>query len=176
MRSAIKTGVVPKFEGEYFFLSNFYLSVFRWRDKSFFCGEQAFQYAKTWYPKHGESLRCKDLGKRLLDTGNPSTAKRYGRQVPLDVDMWDAQRVSIMREITHAKFSTGAGNLAGQLLNTGAMLLVEGNDWGDDFWGRCLKNGKMVGLNTLGTILMEERGYWLYSDFQDKKRERNEDS
>ena len=43
------------------------------------------------------------------------------------------------------------------------MMLVEGNDWGDKFWGRCLdkSTGKMVGLNTLGVILMEERGLWL---------------
>lgn len=166
----MKTGVVPRFEGEYFFLSNFYQSVFTWRNREFFCGEQAFQYAKTFYPKHGENLKCKDLGKRLLDTGNPSTAKRYGREVPLDVKTWDMQRVNLMREIIHAKFGSGNG-LAGDLLNTGSMMLVEGNDWEDFFWGRCLDktSGKMVGLNTLGTILMEERGYWLHSDFGDKK-------
>ena len=158
------TGVVKEFRDEYFFLSNFYIAVFTWRGKKFFCGEQAFQWAKTLYPKPGESMRCKDLGMRLMDTGNPRTAKKYGRQVPLDVKTWDMQRVPIMREIVHARFSTIPG-LAGQLINTGAMLLVEGNDWGDKFWGRC--NG--VGFNTLGTILMEERGYWLHSDFEDKK-------
>lgn len=172
MRSAIRTGVVPEFKGEYFFLSNFYQSVFEWRNKKFFCGEQAFQYAKTWYPKDGESLKCKDLGMRLMDTGNPSTAKKYGREIPLDVETWDARRVSIMREIIHAKFSTGGTNLVGQLLNTGVMLLVEGNDWGDTFWGRSRVDGKIVGLNTLGTILMEERGYWLYSNFDDKKEKK----
>ena len=61
-----------------------------------------------------------------------------------------------MREIVHAKFS-GVPEYAGKLINTGAMMLVEGNDWNDTFWGRC--NGK--GLNTLGVILMEERGLWL---------------
>jgi ribA/ribD-fused uncharacterized protein len=172
MRSAIKTGVVPEFSGEYFFLSNFYQEIFTWRAQQFFCAEQAFQYAKTWYPKKGETLRCKDLGKRLIDTGNGATAKKYGREVPVDLEFWNAQRVPLMREIIHAKFSTPGSNLAGQLINTGAMLLVEGNTWGDVFWGRSRNaDGKIVGLNTLGTILMEERGYWLYSDFSDKTKD-----
>jgi ribA/ribD-fused uncharacterized protein len=152
----VKVGVVKEFRGEYFFLSNYYTApAFDWRGHMFFSGEQAFAYAKTLYPRHGESMRAKDLGKRLLDTGNPGVAKKYGREVPLDVPTWDAQRVPIMREIVHAKFR-GVPGLAGQLVNTGAMMLVEGNTWGDTFWGRC--NGK--GFNTLGAILMEERGVW----------------
>lgn len=169
MRSAIKTGVVAEFRGEYYFLSNFYTAVFRWRGHQFFCVEQAFQYAKTFYPEDSYMGRAKasDLAMRLLDTGNGKTAKKYGREILLDVPTWDAQRVPLMREIVHAKFATAGGGIVGQLLNTGAMLLVEGNDWGDKFWGRCLDKatGKMVGLNTLGTILMEERGYWLHHEF-----------
>jgi len=153
----MKVGVVPQFVGEYFFLSNFHVNPFEWRNKTFFCGEQAFQYAKTWYPVDGETQRCKDLGMRLLDTGSPKVAKRYGREVPLNVKEWDENKVQLMREITHAKFSTSRTSMVGPLINTGAMMLVEGNDWNDTFWGRC--NGK--GFNTLGVILMEERGYWL---------------
>jgi predicted NAD-dependent protein-ADP-ribosyltransferase YbiA (DUF1768 family) len=46
---------------------------------------------------------------------------------------------------------------------------VEGNTWGDKYWGRCLDTatGKMVGLNKLGVLLMEERGYWLHSTFEE---------
>jgi len=156
----MKVGVVKEFRGEYAFLSNFCINVFTWRNHQFFCGEQAFAYAKTFYPKPGESLRANDLGKRLLATGSPKVAKRYGREVPLDVKQWDEQRVPIMREIVHARFATSKTDMVGPLINTGAMLLVEGNDWNDTFWGRC--NGK--GFNTLGAILMEERGYWLRSE------------
>lgn len=159
----MNTGVVPQFVGEYFFLSNFYINPFMWRKKPFFCGEQAFQYAKTFYPSEPiERQKCNDLGKRLLDTGDPKVAKRYGRQVPLNVKEWDENKVQYMREIVHARFSTSRENMVGPLINTGAMMLVEGNDWNDTFWGRC--NGK--GFNTLGVILMEERGYWLRSDFK----------
>jgi predicted NAD-dependent protein-ADP-ribosyltransferase YbiA (DUF1768 family) len=40
-----------------------------------------------------------------------------------------------------------------KLLNTGDLQLVEGNYWGDTFWGVC--NGK--GENHLGKILMRVR-------------------
>lgn len=160
----MKTGVVIEFKGEHAFLSNFYGTTFKWREKTFFCGEQAFQYAKTFFPMAGEARKCKDLGMRLLDTGNPTTAKRYGREVPLDVAEWDKRRVQYMREIVHARFAQNMSDedLTGQLINTGAMMLVEGNDWNDTFWGRC--NGK--GFNTLGVLLMEERGYWLKHEFK----------
>jgi ribA/ribD-fused uncharacterized protein len=164
MNSAIRTGAVTSFRGDYAFLSNHFTNVFKWRGESFFCAEQAFQYAKTFYPDAnvmGSDMKCHDMAKRLRDTGNGSTAKKYGREVPVDLTMWEGHRVQIMREIVHAKFKTGTG-LVGPLINTGAMMLVEVNDWGDKFWGRCLDNdtGKMVGSNVLGVILMEERGFW----------------
>lgn len=163
MNSAIKTGVVSSFRGDYAFLSNHYQNVFTWRGEQFFCVEQSFQYAKTFYPTRAGSLKANDMAKRLRDTGNPKSAKAYGREVPVDLEVWNAHKVQLMREMVHAKFATGRESLVGPLVNTGAMLLVEGNDWGDTFWGRSLDKdtGKMVGYNTLGAILMEERGYWL---------------
>lgn len=164
MRSAIKTGVVAEFRGEYYFLSNYYTAPFQWRGYEFQSGEQAFAYAKTFFAVNetiGDSYRRKIYGSET-----PGVAKKHGRAVTINVAEWDAMRVQYMREIVHAKFATAGGGIVGQLLNTGAMLLVEGNDWGDKFWGRCLDKatGKMVGLNTLGTILMEERGYWLHHE------------
>ena len=165
---SVKTGVVPRFDGEYFFLSNFYESEFEWRGRTFTTGEHAFQAAKVWCWKDGLKIdRLEEEFEKIRTAPTPAKAKYFGRSVKLDVEEWDNRKVGYMREIVHARFANIRG-LAGQLINTGAMLLVEGNDWGDDFWGRCLKDGKMVGLNTLGTILMEERGYWLYSDFKDK--------
>ena len=164
-----ETGVINEFRGEHFFLSNYSITPFEWRRHKFFSGEQAFAYAKTFFPKHGETLRCKDLGKRLLDTGNPGVAKKYGRQVPLNVEEWDKHKVQYMREIVHAKFMTGQDaqgyGIVGPLCNTGARMLVEGNDWGDKFWGRVQDpDGIWRGLNVLGVILMEERGWWSRGD------------
>lgn len=162
MRSAIKTGVVPEFRGDYAFLSNYDThEEFVWRNRYFTSGEQAFAYAKTFYPTTGANTDR--LAAQILDAKSPGAAKKLGRLAPLDLTLWDGgHKVQIMREIVHAKFS-GVTEYAGKLINTGAMMLVEGNDWNDTFWGRALDKttGKRVGLNTLGVILMEERGFWL---------------
>lgn len=164
----MKYGVVPQFRGEYYFLSNYYVSPMIWRGLAFDSGEQAFAYAKSFFCTTKEETNLTQL--RVLEAKSPGEAKQAGRRAKINVDEWDKHRVQYMREIVHAKFGTGE-NLVGPLLNTGSMMLVEGNDWGDTFWGRCLdKNtGKMVGLNTLGVLLMEERGYWLYSNFKETK-------
>lgn len=160
-----KVGAVTSFRDEYSFLSNHYTAVFDWRGRKWFCVEQAFQWAKTGFYLDGQKQKADDIGKRLCDAGSGYVAKRYGREIPLDVAEWDKRKVSYMREIVHAKFRTSQPGLTGQLINTGAMMLVEGNDWGDTFWGRCKdSNGKWTGYNTLGVILMEERGWWSRGD------------
>jgi len=164
VNSAIKTGVVPEFRGDYFFLSNYDKhETFRWRNQSFTSGEQAFAYAKTFYPTDFNQAKAQLIGEQILEAETPGEAKALGRKAPLDLSMWDGgHKVQIMREIVRAKFR-GVTGYGGKLINTGAMMLVEGNTWGDKFWGRCLDKatGQMVGLNTLGVILMEERGRWL---------------
>lgn len=160
MNSAIKTGVVGMFRGDYAFLSNYHTAAFIWRGHAFRSAEQAFAYAKTFC---AEPAAQESFQRGILRAETPGEAKKLGRSVPLrDVSVWDAQRIPYMREIVHCKFDQVPG-LAGQLLNTGAMMLVEGNTWGDTFWGRC--DGK--GYNHLGVILMEERGYWLHHEFGD---------
>lgn len=164
----MKTGVIKEFRGEHFFLSNYYTAPFLWRNHQFHSGEQAFAFAKSFFATHDRMTNLYQSS--VMDTKAPGEAKKIGRGMEINVPEWDKHKVQYMREIVHAKFA-GVQGLAGQLINTGACMLVEGNDWGDKFWGRCLdkSTGKMVGLNTLGTLLMEERGYWLYSDFNDKR-------
>lgn len=153
----MKTGVVKEFRGEYAFLSNFYVNPFVWRNIPFPTGEHAFSYAKTFYAMHPMAETFG--GDEILAAKTPGEAKKLGRALPIKVDEWDNNKVQLMREIVHARFQTSEKNMVGPLINTGAMLLVEGNDWNDTFWGRCAGRG----FNTLGTILMEERGYWLRS-------------
>lgn len=165
----VKTGVVSSFTGEYFWLSNFYEAEFTWRSVAYRSGEHAFQAAKAYAMAEPRIHDMQDHIEKVRDAPTPAKAKYYGRSVKIDLEQWETMKVQYMREIVHAKFSQVKG-LAGQLISTGAMLLVEGNDWQDGFWGRYRNDqGKIVGLNTLGTILMEERGYWLYSNFEDKK-------
>lgn len=156
----MKYGVVTEFRDEYFFLSNFYMQPFEWRGIEFTSGEHAFSFAKGFCGL-GTDPELQAHFDGVLNAPRPGVAKGLGRSLKIDVAQWDANKVQWMREIVHAKFLTGTG-LAGKLINTGAMMLVEGNDWGDTFWGRC--NGK--GFNTLGVLLMEERGYWLKGDLK----------
>ena len=53
-----------------------------------------------------------------------------------------SSRSEVVSEATHAN-----------LLATGKATLVEGNSWGDTFWGVCRGKGK----NMLGKILMRVR-------------------
>jgi predicted NAD-dependent protein-ADP-ribosyltransferase YbiA (DUF1768 family) len=64
-----------------------------------------------------------------------------------------------MRNLIRQKFKKDS-LLGTRLLLTGDELLVEGNSWGDVFWGVC--NG--IGENNLGKILMEQRAAIKRSD------------
>lgn len=65
---------------------------------------------------------------------------------------WDDVKVDVMEEIVYAKFTQNE-NLMHMLVLTEDMPLIEGNSWGDTFWGVC--DG--VGENNLGKILMRVR-------------------
>lgn len=66
---------------------------------------------------------------------------------------WDEIKVPLMTSLVRQKFENFA-ELSKLLLETGNQELIEGNDWGDTFWGIC--GG--VGENHLGKILMQIRG------------------
>ena len=73
-----------------------------------------------------------------------------GRKVDLRPG-WDGMRVSVMKYIVTAKFNQHADLMAKLCAIDGNI--VEGNTWGDTFWGQV--NGS--GQNYLGRILMEIR-------------------
>jgi ribA/ribD-fused uncharacterized protein len=151
--------VISEFRGEYAFLSNYDVNPFYWRGLCFHSGEQAFAYAKTFFVPAG---RQEIFQKNILAAKTPGDAKKFGRGAPINVVEWDTRKVHYMREIVHAKIGY-VKDYAGKLINTGTSPLVEGNTWSDGFWGRYRnKDGVIVGLNMLGVILMEERGYWLW--------------
>jgi len=61
-----------------------------------------------------------------------------------------------MRGLLRQKFSEP--RQARQLLSTGRRRLVEGNHWGDRYWGMCQGEAEeWVGENRLGELLMEVR-------------------
>lgn len=133
---------IDSFQGGYRFLSNFYPCEITHDGIEYPSTEHAFQAAKTL-----------DFRKRFLISKlrTPAEAKRRGRLVDLRPD-WDACRVQVMWELCSQKFARHPG-LRRELLATGSALLVEGNTWGDTFWGVCRGQGE----NHLGKILMHVR-------------------
>ena len=59
-------------------------------------------------------------------------AKRAGRKLKLRED-WEMVKISIMRRFLMQKFSYNSFKT--KLLETGDVLIVEGNYWHDNYWG-----------------------------------------
>lgn len=151
---------IGKFEGEYFWLSNFYEHPVTFilpdgNPLSFPTNEHAFQALKYKAMKGSDEDKV-DYVHKVAQAPTPAKAKYHGRSVNIDLDVWDALKVGIMRHVCKAKFDDS--ELQAKLLATGAGMLVEGNTWGDVFWGRVDGKGK----NVLGSILMELRGHYFW--------------
>ena len=133
--------VIDKFDGKYFFLSNFYPCEIKYDGLTYNSSEALFQ-----------ALKCVNSSDRKLFIGlTASQSKKLGRKVNLRPD-WESVKIDIMKLVIHEKFSQNP-YLKKQLLCTENSTLIEGNTWNDTFWGVC--NG--VGENNLGKILMAER-------------------
>lgn len=83
----------------------------------------------------------------VMAAETPGGAKKRGRSITCRDD-WDDIKLDVMYELLVEKFSLSP--LKEKLLATGDAELVEGNTWGDTFWGRCRGKGK----NNLGYLLM----------------------
>lgn len=71
------------------------------------------------------------------------------------VDNWNDIKIGVMKELIYKKFSqTPFKEL---LLGTRDENIVEGNMWGDKFWGVDIKNTPNEGENHLGRIIMDVR-------------------
>lgn len=132
---------ITKFREEYFFLSNFYPLQIKMDDVFYPSLEHAYVASKTL---------DKDERLMILYASTPGKAKRMGKEITIRQD-WNEVKVGIMKKLLEQKFSKPA--LKKMLLETGDEEIIEGNEWGDTFWGIC--NGK--GSNILGKLLMEIR-------------------
>lgn len=129
---------IESFDGEFRFLSNFWPSKVHFEGMEFNSVEHAYQAAKTL----DHDLRMKI---RNLKTAND--AKKAGKRVDLRAD-WENVKLSIMLGLLREKFAIP--ELRQQLLDTGNAELIEGNWWGDTYWGVCRGRGS----NHLGKLLM----------------------
>lgn len=139
---ANKKPVIAVFNGEYRFLSNFYMWNVKYDGDTYVSSEHAYQAAKTLDKTQRLDIRR---------VASPGAAKKLGRLVELRSG-WEGMKVAVMEEILRDKFGPGSP-LRGKLLSTNDAELVEGNNWHDTFWGVC--NGK--GENMLGKLLMKLR-------------------
>lgn len=131
---------ILEFTGPYRFLSNFYIEP----DGTHVEGE--YQAHKLNPPTPG-----------LLQNVTPSQAKAIGRgyhQKGLVRSNWKQVNLGIMQELVFKKF-VDHEILRDRLVQTGDSKLIEGNWWGDTFWGQC----RGLGENNLGIILMRVRGW-----------------
>ena len=141
------TDLIERFSGAYGFLSNFHYSTVVLNGDEYPTVEHAFQSAKVVIFNHEklDFARVAEREKIRLATF-PAEAKRLGRKVKLGAD-WDDRRVFVMLGLLRQKFQDPV--LGAQLLATGDAVLVEGNNWGDTFWGVVGDKGK----NMLGVLL-----------------------
>lgn len=133
---------IARFQGEHAFLSNFFPAPVKYDGVTYATVEHAYQAAKT-------EDRVARL--RIEACSTPGRAKRMGKEVKLRAN-WEDMKLDIMRDLLWQKF-TDHPTLRERLLATGDVMLVEGNDWGDRYWGVC--DG--VGFNFLGRLLMFTR-------------------
>ena len=133
---------IREFSGDHRFLSNFQPVDVEYEGITYPSVEHAYQAAKTLDPEEREIIRS---------CGSASIAKKLGRHVRVRED-WEDIKISVMTELVYGKF-LAREDLARKLLDTNDAMLIEGNWWGDRFWGVC--NG--VGYNHLGQILMAVR-------------------
>lgn len=135
---------IMEFQGDYRFLSNFYPCEVAHDHMVFPSAEHAYQAAKCDRP--GDRLAIQQL-----DT--PGQAKRFGRKVSMRRH-WEHDKLQVMSQIVMSKFIMNPG-IRRELLDLRGYILIEGNRWGDEFWGVCLETER--GKNHLGKILMQVR-------------------
>lgn len=138
------TNIIDSFTGDYKFLSNFYPCKVKLDDVEYPSVEHAYQAAKTLDPDER-----KHFHRHPLPTAGES--KKLGRKLKIRPD-WESVKLKVMEDLLVQKFADEI--LKKQLQETGDAKLIEGNWWGDTFWGVDVKKG---GKNHLGKLLMKIR-------------------
>lgn len=139
----MNTNPILGFQGEYRWLSNFYLSPFTMEGFTFPTVEHAYQASKD---PRSEWIRY------ILSKETPGEAKRVGRTATLQPD-WDEKKLIFMEILLEAKFSIP--KFTHLLVQTGDREIVEVNHWHDTFWGVSAHTNQ--GENHLGKLIMKIR-------------------
>lgn len=135
---------IERFVGPDHFLSNFYPVEIMWEGRTYASSEHLYQAMKAGTEEEMEWVRTAPTAKE---------AKFRGQRVRATAD-WGERRIGAMMSTLEAKFDQHP-ELAARLDATRDAELVEGNTWGDTFWGVDADMG--CGENHLGKLLMELR-------------------
>lgn len=135
--------MINQFKGKYSWLSNMaYIPPFIENGITYNTVENYYQAQKS-----------DNLGVKLaISKLNPFESKSYGKKIKI-VDDWNTKREDVMH--TALKYKFNIPKFKNLLINTKDMEIIEGNYWGDKFWGVDLKTGD--GLNILGNMIMSIR-------------------
>ncbi|QCQ57674.1 hypothetical protein KNV09_gp080 [Vibrio phage Athena] len=134
---------INSFRGEHAFLSNMFEVVIEHDGITYPSSENMYQAFKT--PERRE--------RKLIAKLPPNQSKNYWKfNVVKNLD-FHYNKLDYMETCLRAKFANK--HLAHLLLATGDAELIEGNWWGDGFWGVIEKTGH--GHNHLGKLLMKIR-------------------
>lgn len=159
---------IQKFSGT--FLSNYYVTPINYYGVHYTSTEKAYQ-AEKFRKEDLENMSLKDMEiiqerfrnmgvffdrKDLSDfftdpyisSGVSKAMANNLRRLGFQKPEWEDIKIKIMLELLQIKFQNP--EMLKLLKSTGDKYLVEGNDWGDIFWG--IDNG--VGKNMLGLALM----------------------
>jgi len=130
---------IAAFNGEFRWLSNFWpVSITLADGITYPSSEHAYMASKTL----DMSVR-----REVATLKTAGDAKRFGRKIKLRAD-WEEVKRNEMLSVLRLKFKDPLLRI--KLINTGDARLIEGNTWGDTYWGVC--NGQ--GQNVLGQLLM----------------------
>jgi ribA/ribD-fused uncharacterized protein len=154
--------MIDSFTNEYRFLSNFFPAEIFYEGILYPTVEHAYQAAKS-----NDFIERFQIS--LIPASLAGAAKREGRKVQIDERRWNSQKVKIMRDLLRIKFSHP--RLKELLIDTEEEFLVEGNSWGDTFWGVCHGKGK----NILGLLLMNTRTWLRREEEKEKEKEKEEE-
>jgi len=132
--------MINEFSGEYRWLSNFWSCVVTLDGIPYPTIENAYQAAKT----------MNNIERIPFQYISPFHAKSMGRKISLRLD-WDFVKPHIMKSLLIEKFEQE--EFREKLINTDNSPIIEGNTWGDVYWGVCDGKGK----NLLGIMIMDIR-------------------
>ena len=137
---------ITSFRKEFWFLSNFHPAPVAFEGVTYETVEHAFQAAKSIDPSVREQIRL---------CAKPGDAKRIGRQI-MQRPGWYEMQERIMFNLVLQKFLQHE-TLRRKLIDTGDCEIIEGNTWGDVYWGAVAEGAVWKGKNKLGKILMRVR-------------------